>query len=88
MANKSLMRLPKPKISSFLWLTLLPAAALLLSKHVSINTGSEEESGTDKANKAYLYTFGKKNGSGKAVVITNQTPAKLAEKAVKGFLGR
>ena len=91
MANKSLVRLPKPQVKSFLWLALLPAAALLLSKHALVNTGDDGEFSSEKAKKAYLYTFGKKdseNGSsGKAVVITNQTPSKLAGKAFKGFFG-
>ena len=88
MAGKSLIRLPKPEIKSFLWLALLPAAALLLSKHASVKTGDSKEYGADRAKKSYLYTFGKKSGSGKAVVITNQTPSKLAGTAFNGFFGR
>ena len=87
MAKKSLIRLPKPSVKSFLWLALMPAAALLLSKHSVLNTGDEGEFGAERAKKSYLYTFGKKSGSGKAVVITNQTPSKLAETGIKGFFG-
>lgn len=85
MAKKSLVRLPKPSVKSFLWLSLLPAAALLMSKHSTVNISDEGEFGANKAKKSYLYTFEKKSGSGKAVVITNQTPSKLAGTAVKGF---
>lgn len=87
MAKRSLVRLPKPKVRSFLWLAFLPAAALLLSKHASVYTGDKGEFGAERAKRSYLYTFGKKSSSGKAVVVTNQTPSKLAEKAFKGFFG-
>ena len=58
-------------------LCLLPAAALLLKKHAEINSGGRKE---------YLYTFGKKGNPASAALITNQTPSKLAKKAVRGCM--
>ena len=92
MANKSVLaaraaKLLKTKKTSFFWLALLPAAALLLSKHSSVKIGDEGEFGAKRAKKAALYSFGKKGSPGRAVIITNQTPSKLAGTAVKGFFG-
>ena len=81
MANKlfSAAKFLRPRGTSLLWLALLPAAAVLYAKHASVKTGE---------NDSYIYTFEKKNRSGGAVVITNQTPSKLAKTAVKGCFTR
>lgn len=57
-----------------MYLTLLPAAALLLKKHAAVKTGERID---------YIYTAGKKDKPGGAVFITNQTPTGLAKKIVK-----
>lgn len=57
-----------------LWLALLPAAAVLFSKHAVAKADE---------NDAYIYAFGKRKKPGGAVIVTNQTPSKLAKTAVK-----
>lgn len=68
MAKKSSLFKP------LMYLSLLPAAALLLKKHASVKTGDRTD---------HIYTVGKKDKPGGAVFITNQTPSGLAKKIVK-----
>ena len=62
---------------SLMYLSLLPAAALLMKKHASVKTGERT---------AHIYTAGKKGKPCGAVFITNQTPSGLAKKIVKRSL--
>lgn len=61
-------------LKPLLYLSLLPAAALLLTKHATVKTGERTD---------HIYTAGKKDKPGGAVFITNQTPSGLAKKIVK-----
>lgn len=60
-------------------ISLLPAAVMLMKKHADINTNGKI---------SHLYSFAGKEGTARSVLITNQTPAKLAKKAVKIVSGK
>lgn len=76
MAKKSFSaaKLLKPKGTSFLWLALLPVAAVLFAKHADVKADEHD---------AYIYAFGKRKKPGGAVIVTNQTPSELAKTAVR-----